>query len=40
LPSKYRSKFQKMEVLYTHSIKMLGPSPNSLIIPKKKIKKN
>jgi hypothetical protein len=30
-PSKYRDKVQKMDVLYTHSSKMLGPSPNSLI---------
>jgi hypothetical protein len=32
-PPKYRSKVQKMEVLYTHSPKMPCPSPNVLIIP-------
>jgi hypothetical protein len=35
---KCRGKVQKMGVLYTHSPKMPGPSPNFLIIPKKKIK--
>jgi hypothetical protein len=34
-----RDKLQKIGVLYTHSTKMLGPSPNFLIIPKK-IKKS
>jgi hypothetical protein len=37
-PSKYRGKVQKMGVLYTHSPKMPSPSPNFLIIPKKKLK--
>ena len=32
---KCRGNLQKMEVLYTHSPKMLGPSPNFLITPKK-----
>jgi hypothetical protein len=32
--SKCRGKVQKMGVLYTHSPKMLGPSPNFLITPK------
>jgi hypothetical protein len=31
-PPKCRGKVQKMRVLYTHSPKMLGPSPNFLII--------
>jgi hypothetical protein len=34
-PSKCRGKVQKMEVLYTHSIKMPHPSPNFFIISKK-----
>jgi hypothetical protein len=34
-PSKCRGKVQKMRVLYIHSPKMPGPSPNFLIIPKK-----
>jgi hypothetical protein len=29
-PSKCRGKYQKMGVLYTHSSKMPGPSPNFL----------
>jgi hypothetical protein len=34
-------KLQKMGVLYIHSSKMLGPSPNFIITPKsKKFKKN
>jgi hypothetical protein len=37
-PPKYRGKLQKMGVLFTHSPKMLGPSPNNLITPKSKIK--
>jgi hypothetical protein len=32
-PSKCRGKVQKMGVMYTHSPKMSGPSPNFLIIP-------
>jgi hypothetical protein len=38
-PPKCRGKVQKIGVLYTHSPKMLGPSPNFLITPKKKLKK-
>jgi hypothetical protein len=38
-PSKCRGKVQKMGVLYTHSSKMPGPSPNFFIKPKIKIKK-
>jgi hypothetical protein len=38
-PPKYRGKVQKMGVLYTHSPKISGPSPNFLIKPKFKIKK-
>jgi hypothetical protein len=34
-PSKCRGKVQKMEVLYTRSSKMRGPTPNFLITPKK-----
>ena len=34
--SKYKGKFQKMGMLYTHSLKMPGPSPN---FQKQKIKK-
>jgi hypothetical protein len=36
--SKFRGKVQKMGVLYTIFLKMLGPSPNFLIIPKIKLK--
>jgi hypothetical protein len=32
-PSKCRGKVQKMRVLYTHSLKLPGPSPSFLIIP-------
>jgi hypothetical protein len=35
-PSKCRGKVQKMEVLYTHSPKIQGQSPNFLTTPKKK----
>jgi hypothetical protein len=38
-PSKCKGKVQKMEVLYIHSPKMPGPSPNFLVKPKLKIKK-
>jgi hypothetical protein len=37
-PPKCKGKVQKIEVLYTHSPKMPSPSPNFLIIPKKKLK--
>jgi hypothetical protein len=36
-PPKCRGKVQKMGVLYTHSSKMLGPSPNFFIRPQKKL---
>ena len=38
-PPKYRSKIQKMGVLYTHSPKMPGPSPNTKTKILKKPKK-
>ena len=38
--SKYRSKVQNIELSYTRSPKMPKPTPNFLIIPKNKFKKN
>jgi hypothetical protein len=38
-PSKCRGKVQKLGVLYIHSSKMPGPSPNFLITPKKSKRK-
>jgi hypothetical protein len=40
LPPKYRGKVQNIELSYTHSPKMPKPTPNFLIIPKNKLKKN
>jgi hypothetical protein len=37
---KCRGKVQEKAMLYTHSSKMPGPSPNFLITPKKKVKKS